>query len=107
MKKATRLVIVLSIFWVIVAFPSIYTYSIKSANESANVLLDYCKSMQSSYPNEADYMDRCKTDRDEIYDSEVSNINLETTVLTFVPLAFLIFVSFIIRKAIEWIKNGS
>ena len=47
--------IVLSIAWTVIAYPSLYFYEIKSSNQSANVLLNYCKSMQSLYPNETDY----------------------------------------------------
>ena len=107
MSKLARLTIVLSLAWIVIASPSIYFYSIKEANESANVLLDYCKSMQSSYPKEVDYMDRCKKESNKIYENQVSNIYLETTFLTFIPLAFFILSGYVIRKSIKWVKSGS
>ena len=98
--------IVLSITWTVIAYPSIYLYEIKSSNQSANVLLIYCKSMQSLYPNGTDYMDRCKKERDEIYENEVKNIEVVTAVLTFTPLIILLILGFLFSKAFGWIKRG-
>ena len=106
MNKITRMTIVLSITWTVIAYPSLYLYEIKSSSQSANVLLIYCKSMQSVYPAETDYMDRCKKERDEIYENEVKNIEAVTAVLTFVPLIIFLILGFLFRIAFKWIKGG-
>jgi hypothetical protein len=62
--------------------------------------------MQSLYPIETDYMDRCKKERDEIYENEVKNIEAVTAALTFIPLIIFLLLGFLFRKAFEWIKRG-
>lgn len=52
-------------------------------------------------------MDRCKKESNKIYENQVSNIYLETTFLTFIPLAFFILGGYVIRKSIKWVKSGS
>jgi len=98
--------IVLSIAWTVIAYPSLYFYEIKSSNQSADILLTFCKSEQSFYPNQSDFMDRCKKERDEIYENEVGNIYSVTAVFTIIPLIIFLMLWALFRKAIYWIKRG-
>ena len=106
MKKITRLTIALSIFWIVAAYPSIYLYNMKSANQSADFLLSYCKSMQSVY-TAPEYMETCKKDRDEIYEKEITDNGIVSLVLTVIPLIIFLIVGYIFRKTYIWIRSGT
>ena len=107
MTKMKRLTIVLSIAWIVIAYPSFYLYGVKLANESSNVFLNYCTSMQSLYPYDEGYLDRCKKTRNELYISGVEDIHMQSSALTIIPLLAFIVIGFLIRKAYAWIKSGT
>ena len=107
MTKIKRLTIVLSIVWLVVAYPSFYLYGIKLANESSNVFLNYCTSMQSLYPKDEHYLDRCEKTRNELYINGVEDIHIQSSALTIVLLLAFIVIGFLIRKAYAWIKSGT
>jgi hypothetical protein len=104
MSKITRLMIVLSIAYTAVVYPSLYLYEIKTANEAAYAVWGYCKLHQAQYPNDSEI--NCIKERNEFYESEVKHINSVTAIFTITSLMFFLLISFGVHKAINWIRKG-
>ena len=105
-KKSTRLILVVSFVWIVVAYPTLYLYGIKHANDSANVLITFCEATKPLYPSDLDYMSRCREERDQIYETATSSMVFETAMVTIALWLIFIFFATLLLKLINWIKRG-
>ena len=105
-QRSTRLILTLSLVLLVIAYPTLYLYGIKYANDSANVLITFCEATKPLYPNDLDYMNRCREERNQIYETATSGMVFEIAMLSIALWLIFIFFATFLLKLINWIKRG-
>lgn len=104
--KSAKLAIVISIAWIVVAYPAIY---IHTNNSSQEILNNICRDVyfKKIFGNlsEEKQLEACSEMRISVIKKEFSNIEYDSALKTFGSLSIFLIIFFAIRKAIYWIKK--
>ena len=104
MKKTIRLALVVSLAWILLAFPSFWVLNINIMRDDAEKIMPFC---MATYPNDYEHLKECRDERDKLFEQMEKSNKTQVALLTLGSLALFWIIGFVFVKSKDWIKKGS